>query len=122
MDELFLSDCEYRLMDIIWSSTPVESGKLVKLAEENLNWKKSTTYTVLHKLCDKGIAKNEDSVVTSEVPREKVQEFESKETVKRSFGGSLPAFVTAFLNSGNITKTEAEELIELIETHIKDKE
>ena len=73
MKDLTLFESEYKMMDIIWKNEPLKSGELVKLCEEALSWKKSTTYTVLHKLCDKGIAKNEDSVVTSEVPREKVQ-------------------------------------------------
>lgn len=122
MKDLTLFESEYKMMDIIWNNEPLKSGELVRLCEEALAWKKSTTYTVLHKLCDKGMAKNKDSVVTSEVPREKVQEFESEEMVRRSFGGSLPAFVNAFLNTGNLTKNEAEELIELIETHIRDRE
>ena len=122
MKDLTLFESEYKMMDIIWDNEPLRSGELVKKCEDALNWKKSTTYTVLHKLCDKGIASNVDSTVTSLVPRERIREFESKDLVKRSFGGSLPAFVNAFLNSGNISKDEAEELIELIENHIKDKE
>lgn len=122
MKDLTLFESEYKMMDIIWDNEPLRSGELVKKCEEILNWKKSTTYTVLHKLCDKEIASNIDSIVTSIVPREKIREFQSEDLVKRSFGGSLPAFVTAFLNTGNISKNEAEELIELIENHIKDKE
>ena len=121
MKDLMLFESEYKLMDIIWDNEPVRSGELVKMCEKAFDWKKSTTYTVLSKLAAKGIASNVDSVVTSVIPREKIREAESEELVKRSFGGSLPAFVNAFLSNGSITESEAEELIELIETHIKDK-
>ncbi len=107
-------------MDIIWDNAPVESGRLVKLCENRLSWKKSTTYTMLKKLCEKNIVKNVDSVVSVLVPRRDIQSHESEHVVARSFGGSLPAFVNAFLGNGKISKKEADELIELIETHIAD--
>ena len=118
MSDLLLSESEYRIMDIIWDNAPVESGVLVKLCESKLSWKKSTTYTMLKKLCDKNIVKNTDSLVSVIVPREKVQSHESEHVVKRSFGGSLPAFVNAFLGNGKLSKKEADELIDLIETHM----
>ena len=120
MSDLLLSESEYRIMDIIWDNAPVESGKLVKLCESKLSWKKSTTYTMLKKLCDKKIVKNTDSLVSVIVPREKVLSHESEHVVKRSFGGSLPAFVNAFLGNGKLSKKEADELIDLIETHMTD--
>ena len=119
MDDLLLSESEYRIMDIIWDNAPVESGKLVKLCEERLSWKKSTTYTMLKKLCDKNIVKNVDSTVSVVVPRGDVQSHESEHVVKRGFGGSLPAFVNAFLGNGKLSKKEADELINLIETHME---
>ncbi|MCR5357295.1 MAG: BlaI/MecI/CopY family transcriptional regulator [Lachnospiraceae bacterium] len=122
MDDLLLSESEYRMMDIIWDSAPVESGKLVKLCEERLSWKKSTTYTMLKKLCDKNIVKNVDSLVSVIVPKSDIQSHESEHVVKRSFGGSLPAFVNAFLGNGKLSKNEADELISLIETHMADKQ
>ena len=121
MADLLLSESDYRMMDIIWDHAPVESGKLVKLCESRLSWKKSTTYTMLKKLCDKGIVENTDSVVSVLIPREEVQSHESEHVVKRSFGGSLPAFVNAFLGNGKLSKQEADELINLIETHMADK-
>ncbi len=121
MEELFLSDSEYRLMDIIWSNAPLESGKLVKLAEENLRWKKSTTYTILRKLVSKGMAQNEDAVVTVLVERDRVQRYESSRVVKRNFGGSLPSFITAFLGDKTLTASEADELKELIDSYRDDK-
>ena len=120
MADLLLSESEYRIMDIIWDNAPVESGQLVKLCESKLSWKKSTTYTMLKKLIDKDLVKNTDSVVTVVVPREEVQSHESEHVVKRSFGGSLPAFVNAFLGNGKLSKKEADELINLIESHMSD--
>ena len=120
MSDLLLSESEYRIMNIIWDNAPVESGQLVKLCESKLSWKKSTTYTMLKKLIDKDLVKNTDSVVTVVVPREEVQSHESEHVVKRSFGGSLPAFVNAFLGNGKLSKKEADELINLIESHMSD--
>lgn len=121
MEDLFLSDSEYRLMDIIWDNAPLESGRLVKLAEENLDWKKSTTYTILRRVSSKGMVANEDATVRVLVPRERVQRFESSRVVKKTFGGSLPSFVTAFLGDRKLTKSEAQELIDLIDSHMDDK-
>ena len=121
MKDLLLCESEFKMMDVIWDSAPIESGKLVKLCEEKLSWKKSTTYTILRKLCEKELVQNNNSIVTVLVPREQVQEFESEHLVKKSFGGSLPAFVSAFLGgNGRISKEEAEKLIELIGSHIED--
>ena len=120
MDDLLLSESEYKIMNIIWDNAPIESGKLVKLCESQFAWKKSTTYTMLKKVCEKNIAQNVDSVVSFIVPRQDVQSKESEHVVKRSFGGSLPAFVNAFLGNGKLSKKEADELINLIETHISD--
>lgn len=122
MADLLLSESEYRIMNIIWDHAPIESGQLVKLCESSLSWKKSTTYTMLKKLCDKGVVQNTDSVVSVIVPREKVLSSESEHVVKRSFGGSLPAFVNAFLGNGKLSKKEAEELIDLIEMHMTDEQ
>ena len=122
MDDLLLCESEYRMMDIIWDNAPVESGKLVKLCESKLSWKKSTTYTMLKKLCEKRIVQNVDSVVAVLVSRQDIQSHESEHVVRRSFGGSLPAFVNAFLGNGKLSKKEADELIELIETHISDEQ
>ena len=122
MADLLLSESEYRMMDIIWDNAPVESGKLVKLCESKLSWKKSTTYTMLKKVCDKGIVKNVDSLVSVIVPREEVLSQESEHVVTRSFGGSLPAFVNAFLGNGKLSKEDADELISLIENHMVDEQ
>ena len=120
MEELYLSDSEYRLMDIIWEHAPIESGKLVKVAEEKLSWKKSTTYTILRKLVSKGIALNEDTIVKVVVKRDQVQRFESSRVVKRNFQGSLPSFITAFLGDKTLTSSEADELIKHIDSYRDD--
>ena len=115
MDDLKLCDSDYRFMSVVWESEPVGSGQLVRLCQDRLGWKKSTTYTVLKKLCDRGFLKNEGSVVSALVPREQVEVFESGYVVDRSFGGSLPAFVAAFLKGNKLSREEAEELRRMID-------
>ena len=117
MDELKLCESDFRFMDIIWENEPVSSGKLVELCADKLGWKKSTTYTVLKKLCEKGFAKNEGAVVTALVPRDKVAAFESERIVERTFNGSLPSFLAAFLGGKTISEQEAAELKKLIDSH-----
>lgn len=117
MENLRLCDSEYRFMLIIWENAPVRSGELVRLCREQLGWKKSTTYTALKNLGEKGFVKNEDAVVSVLVPKEKVQAEESVFFVERIFGGSLPGFVTSFLGSKGISKEEAEYLKSLIDEH-----
>ena len=101
MTDLKLYESEYRCMDLIWEAEPVRSTELAKMARERLEWKKSTCYTVLKKLEAKGFVKNEDATVTS--------------LIERSFGGSLPAFLNAFLSGRRLTAEEARELHRLIE-------
>ncbi len=116
-----LSLAEKRLMEIIWDAAPVESGRLVKLAEESINWNKSTTYTVLRKLIAKGFVKNEDTVVSVLIPKEKVLISESNQIVEESFSGSLPRFVAAFLgNKKTLSDEDADELMKLIKDHMKE--
>ena len=113
MTDLKLYESEYRFMDLIWE--PVRSTELAKMARERLEWKKSTCYTVLKKLEVKGFVKNEDATVTSLIGREQVQRAESSQLIERSFGGSLPAFLNAFLTGRRLTAEEARELHRLIE-------
>jgi predicted transcriptional regulator len=117
MEELKLCDSDYRFMTLVWDNEPVNSGKLVELSLEKLGWKKSTTYTTLKKLCEKGFAQNENTVVTSLIPRESVQAFESERFVERTFEGSLPGFLAAFLGGKTISEKEAAELKRLIDEH-----
>ena len=115
MTDLKLYESEYRFMDLIWEAEPVRSTELAKMARERLEWKKSTCYTVLKKLVAKGFVKNEDATVTSLIGREQVQRAESSQLIERSFGGSLPAFLNAFLTGCRLTAEEARELHRLIE-------
>ncbi|MBR2523052.1 MAG: BlaI/MecI/CopY family transcriptional regulator [Clostridiales bacterium] len=117
MDELMLCESEYRLMDVIWRYAPVESGRLVRLCESELDWKKSTTYTILRKLVAKGMVRNDDAMVSVLIPRDRVQRFESERLVTKSFGGSLPSFLASFLGDRKLTDSEADELIELIDKY-----
>jgi predicted transcriptional regulator len=120
MEELVLFEAEKRLMEIIWQEAPVESGRLVKLANDNINWNKSTTYTVLRKLIAKGFVKNEDSVVSVLIPKEKVLISESNQIVNESFSGSLPKFVAAFLgNNQTLSDEDADALMQLIKDNLK---
>ena len=113
--ELKLCESDFRFMCVIWDNEPVPSGRLVSLCNEELGWKKSTTYTMLKKLCEKGFAKNENSVVTSLIPKEEVQAFASEHIVESSFGGSLPSFLTSFFGGKKISEKEANELKEIID-------
>ena len=119
MDDLRLCDSDYRFMSVVWNSQPVGSGQLVRLCQDRLGWKKSTTYTVLKKLCDRGFVQNRDATVTALVDREQVEVFESGYVVDRAFGGSLPAFIAAFTRGRGITRQEAEEIQRLIDTSRK---
>jgi predicted transcriptional regulator len=119
MEKYKLYDAEYKFTSIIWDNEPINSTELVRLVADKLGWKKSTTYTVLKKLCDRGILQNRDAVVTALVKREDVQKYESKAVVEKSFGGSLPKFLTAFLGERKITEQEAEELKQIIEEAVK---
>ena len=113
-----LPDSEMKLMELIWDSEPVRSGELVSMSLEKHGWKKSTVYTILKKLVNKGFAINEDSVITSTRPREEVLSDRSEEEIERRYGGSL--FLTAFLSREKLTKKEAEELKKLIDDYTEE--
>ena len=116
-----LSYGEERFLEIIWDSEPVPSGRLVELCLEKLGWKKSTTYTRLRLLEEKGYVKNENSLVSALLSREEARAFESARVVNETFGGSLPIFLASFLGNGRkLTEEEAEELKKLIDGHRED--
>lgn len=117
MREYRLAEGEAKFAELIWENEPVGSMHLVKLSEAQLGWKKSTTYTVLKKLCDRGLFRNEDAVVTSLVTREEFASGKSRQFVQESFGGSLPKFLTAFIGTQKLTDSEVEELKSLIENY-----
>ena len=119
MEQYKLFDAEYKFVCHIWENEPVNSTELVRLCLEKLGWKKSTTYTVLRKLCERGILKNEDAVVTSLVKREDVQKYESETLIEKAFNGSLPQFLTAFLDGKRLSPKDAATLKTIIEQAIK---
>ncbi len=117
MENLKLCESDYRFMLVVWENEPVASGSLVTLCAEKLGWKKPTTYTILRKMCEKGLLKNENALVCAIIPKEQVQAFESECFVERAFEGSLPQFLTSFLGGKTISEKEAAELKRLIDTH-----
>ncbi|MCM1579594.1 MAG: BlaI/MecI/CopY family transcriptional regulator [Ruminococcus sp.] len=116
-----LANGELSLMKIIWDNSPVKSGEVVAIAGETLGWKKSTVYTVVKKLTLKGYIKSENAVITAVKSREEVMHNRSEELIERSFGGSLPMFLTAFLQKERLTREEAEELKKLIDEYTEEK-
>ncbi|AUS98416.1 BlaI/MecI/CopY family transcriptional regulator [Clostridium thermosuccinogenes] len=117
MKQYKLFDAEFKFMCIVWESEPLTTRRLTELCREKLGWKRTTTYTVLRKLIDRGILKNENSVVTSVVKREQVQKYESEAIIEKAFDGSLPKFIAAFLNDRTLSDDEAEEIKRLIDSH-----
>lgn len=112
-----LGPIESRFADIIWANEPVISGQLVKLCESELTWKKSTTYTVLRRLCERGLFQNADGVVTSLVSRDEYYAMRSEEFVEETFQGSLPGFLAAFARRKQLSEKELDALQALIDSH-----
>ena len=110
-----LAEGEYRFATLVWDHEPLPSGQLATLADGTLGWKKSTAYTVLKKLCERGVLQNADGCVTSLIKKEDVQQAESAAVVDKTFGGSLPQFVAAFLNAKPISDAEASEIRALLD-------
>ena len=117
MDHLRLAEGEYRFACIVWDHEPLPSGKLVELSQAQLGWKKSTTYTVLKKLVDRGVLRNENAVVTAAIPKEEVLREESRAVVERAFEGSLPSFLAHFMGGRTISDEEADELKAIIDRY-----
>ena len=117
MDETRLGAVEARFADIIWQNAPLSSGELVKLCAQQLEWKKSTTYTVLKKLCDRGIFQNQDGMVTSVLSQKEFQSRQSRRFVEDTFSGSLPAFIAAFAEGGELSDQELLEIRRMIDSY-----
>ena len=117
MNTYKLAKSEAKFADLIWQHEPIGSGELVKLCEKELSWKKSTTYTVLKKLCDKGIFQNENAIVSSLIKKDEFFAKQSRLFVEDTFGGSLPKFLTAFIGRKKLNEHQAEELKKLIDEH-----
>ena len=115
MEMIKLFDAEYKFMSVIWEHEPINSTELVKLANAEMGWKKSTTYTVLRKLCERDVLKNENAMVSSIIPKEQVQINESREFLDKIYDGSLKMFLVSFLDKENISAEEAAELKKIID-------
>jgi predicted transcriptional regulator len=117
MPDYRLAEAESRFADLIWENAPIHSPKLVELAEKTMNWKKSTTYTVLKKLCDRGIFKNEYALVTALMTRDEFYAGQSVKYVDDTYGGSLPQFIASFVNGRKLTDNQADEIQRLIDEY-----
>ena len=114
-----LLESEYHFCQILWEREPVRSGELVALCREKLGWKPTTTYTVIRRLAERGVLKNEHSVVTSLVSRTEAECAEIDELLEKRFGGSLPGFIAAFARRKGVTAAELEEAERMIEEYRK---
>lgn len=115
MSDLHLGAVESRFADIIWNNAPLPSGELVKKAEAELGWKKSTTYTILRRLCQKGLFKNENGQVSALISRTDFAAMQSRGFIEESFGGSLPAFLAAFTAREKLSEEDIATLQQLID-------
>ena len=117
MDDKKLGAVEARFADLIWQNAPIRSGELVKLCETELQWKKPTTYTVLRRLCQRGIFSNDDGVVTARISREEFYAMQSERFVEETFSGSLPSFLAAFTRRRSLSAAEIEEIRKMIDSY-----
>lgn len=117
MEDKRLGLVESRFADIVWANAPISTKNLVVLCEEELNWKRTTTYTVLKKLCERGIFKTENSVVSAILTKEEFQAIQSEKFVGETFDGSLPAFIAAFTSRKKLSAAEVEEIRRMIEAY-----
>lgn len=117
MDDTKLGVVESRFADIIWQHAPLSSGELVKLCSQELDWKKSTTYTVLKKLCERGIFQNQEGKVSVLISKEEYQAVQSRKFVEETFGGSLPVFLAAFASQRKLSRKEIAEIRSLIDSY-----
>ena len=117
MKEIELGAVQERFADLVWANEPIASGELVKLCERELHWKKPTTYTVLRRLCEKGLLQNEDGTVRSRISREAFYSAKSEQIVADSYHGSLPAFIAAFTARKPLSAREVEEIRRMIDAY-----
>ena len=117
MEKYKLGEMETAFAEIIWNNAPVTSGELVKICEKELEWKKSTTYTMLKRLCQRGIFENENGTVKILITRDEFKAAQSEEFISETFGGSLPMFLTAFTKHYKLSAKEIEEIKTLIDNY-----
>lgn len=115
MEEFKLFDAEYKFLTVIWENEPVNSTELSRICLDRLGWKKSTTFSMIRKLSERGFLQNQNATVTALVKKEQVAKYESETLVEKNFGGSLPAFIAAFLDGRKISSDEADELKRMID-------
>lgn len=120
MDDTRLGAVESQFADIIWKNAPLSSRDLVKLCQQQLEWKKSTTYTVLKKLCDRGIFQNEDGIVTPLVSRQEFHARQSQRFVEETFQGSLPAFISAFASGKTLSPQDVSDIRRMLDEYGKE--
>lgn len=120
MADIQLGVVESRFADMIWENEPVTSGDIVRMAEASLGWKKSTTFTVLRRLCEKGLFRNEKGTVTSVISKQDFYSMQSEQFIDETFGGSLPAFLAAFTKRKKLTEAELEELRRMVNEYKED--
>ena len=118
--DMEIGEVQERFANLVWDHEPIPSGQLVKLCEQELNWKKPTTYMVLRKLCEKGLFRNEDGLVSAVLTREQFASRRSEQFVDNAFHGSLPAFVAAFTAQKGLSAREAEEIQQMIDKFRKE--
>ena len=117
MADLELGEVQARFADLVWEQQPVSSGELVRMCKQEFGWKKSTTYTVLKKLCEKGLFINDGGTVKALVSREEYSSRRSTQFVAEAFGGSLPAFLAAFTSGRKLSASEADEIRRMIDEY-----
>lgn len=121
MSDYRLGEAEARFADLIWQNEPITSSVLAKLCDEHLQWKKSTTYTVLKRLCDKEIFQNQKGIVTSKLSKAEFFAVQSEQFVEKTFDGSLPAFIAAFSTRKRLTEEEVEQLRKMVDAYSTDR-
>lgn len=117
MEGIKLAELESRFVELVWLKEPINSGELVLLCEKELNWKKSTTYTVLRRMCQKGILQNKDAVVTSLIKKQEYYAIQSEQFVEDTFQGSLPQFLAAFMSRKKLSSKQIAQIQQIIDDY-----
>ena len=120
MEQMELGEVQERFAKLVWANAPIPSGDLVKLCEKELHWKKPTTYTVLRKLCERGLFENVNGIVETRISQEAFYSARSEQFVDTTFNGSLPAFLAAFTARKGLSDKEADEIMQMIEAYRKE--
>ncbi len=115
-----MTEFERKLADLIWDHEPITSGELVKLCESALHWKKSTTYTMLKRICEQQLFQNENACVTSLISREEYLQGQGEQFIQQNFGGSLPSFLAAFMDRRKLSAKQIQEIRDMIDRYEED--